>query len=305
MIKIFLIGCVEFSQKCFNSILELYPKIQLAGVATKEKSAFNSDFYDLAPLAKSKAIPVYYASDINSEESLDFIKSCNPDLLCCLGWSSLIKDKLLELYPIIGYHPAELPKNRGRHPLIWAIALGLSQTASTFFLMDKGADSGDILSQKIVPITHDDNARSMYDKLTFVALSQLQELLLTLNKNQKVFSTIQQNLHSIAIPQDHSHSNTWRKRNRMDGLIDFRMSSEAIYNLIRALSHPYPGAEIEYNGDYFKIWDCKIINYPYNNIESGKILQIENNEILVKTYDGAILLTQHELPPNITIGEYL
>ena len=52
----------------------------------------------------------------------------------------------------MGYHPAELPYNRGRHPIIWALALGLKSTASTFFYMKEGADDGDIISQEIVKL---------------------------------------------------------------------------------------------------------------------------------------------------------
>ena len=49
---------------------------------------------------------------------------------------------------ILGYHPSLLPFNRGRHPIIWALALGLKETGSTFFFMDENADTGDIVSQK-------------------------------------------------------------------------------------------------------------------------------------------------------------
>lgn len=284
-------------------MLALKGQVEIVGVATKKTSSFNSDFCDLAPFAKKSNISFLHTNDINSQEAIGFINKCNPDFICCLGWSSLIKEELLNLYPIIGYHPAELPKNRGRHPLIWALVLGLSQTASTYFLMDKGADSGDILSQEIVSIDFNDNARSMYDKLTSVALTQLQTLLLSINAQKHL--DIREKLQTLARPQDHTQANIWRKRSREDGQIDFRMSSLAIYNLIRALSHPYPGAEVKYKNNLYKIWDSKIINYPHSNIESGKILEIQGNNILIKTYDGAIMLTSHELPQDIRVGEYL
>jgi methionyl-tRNA formyltransferase len=62
----------------------------------------------------------------------------------CLGWSNLLKAEILKAAPlgVIGFHPAALPANRGRHPLIWALGLGLDETATTFFFMDKGADRG-------------------------------------------------------------------------------------------------------------------------------------------------------------------
>ena len=72
-----------------------------------------------------------------------------------MGWSRIIGKELLAVPPkgIVGYHPAALPANRGRHPIIWALALGLKETASTFFFMDNGADSGPIISQKSLIIS--------------------------------------------------------------------------------------------------------------------------------------------------------
>ena len=63
------------------------------------------------------------------------------------------------------FSPGLTPQNRGRHPIIWTLALGLCETGSTFFFMDEGADSGDILSQKKITILPEDNAGSLYQKL--------------------------------------------------------------------------------------------------------------------------------------------
>ena len=74
---------------------------------------------------------------------------------------------------IVGYYPAALPSNRGRHPLIWALVLCLTETASTLFFMDEGADSGDILDQRQVSILPSDDAKSLYQRITQVAISQI------------------------------------------------------------------------------------------------------------------------------------
>ena len=77
----------------------------------------------------------------------------------------------------MGYHPASLPENRGRHPIIWALALGLKKSASTFFFMEEGADDGDILSQKEFEILYEDDAKSLYEKVTDMALNQIEDFL--------------------------------------------------------------------------------------------------------------------------------
>lgn len=292
--RILFIGTVQFSKKALQKLIELNAKV--VGVCTKEKSDFNSDFADLRPLCKKKKIPIKFVNDINSKENFNWIKSLNPDIIFCFGWSSLLKKKILTLPPkgVLGFHPSKLPQNRGRHPLIWALALGLKKSASTFFFMDKGADSGEVLSQKDFKILDSDDAKSLYNKFVRIALLQIEDFLPLLQK--KKYRTIKQN---------HKLSNIWRKRNNIDGQIDFRMTSRAIYNLVRALTRPYIGAHIKYNGKEIIVWKVEIINNKQNNIESGKVLDIKRDKIFVKTYDGTVKITHHEFKKLPKIGEYL
>lgn len=131
--RILFIGTVEFSYKALKKLIEL--NAEIVGVCTKKKSDFNSDFEDLTPLCKKADIPFKYVNDINSNENIDWIRSLSPDIIFCFGWSNLIKKDLLNLpkMGVVGYHPALLPKNRGRHPIIWALVLGLNDSGSTFF----------------------------------------------------------------------------------------------------------------------------------------------------------------------------
>ena len=194
--RIVFIGSVLFSAAALEQLLDM--NADVVGVCTLSKSSFNADHFDLSEIANQAYIPVKYTPNINDIESVDWIRSLRPDVIFCFGWSYLIKHQLLSIPPlgIIGYHPAFLPANRGRHPLIWAIALGLTETASTFFFMDEGADSGDILSQHSVPISPDDNASSLYQSFTNVALAQIRSFLPQLITNQY-----------SRLPQDHSKAN--------------------------------------------------------------------------------------------------
>ena len=292
--RIVFIGTVEFSKKALKKLIELDANI--VGVCTKKKSNFNSDFVDLKPLCKKNNIPVNLVKDINSKENYNWIKSLNPDIIFCFGWSSLIKKKILNLPPmgVLGFHPTKLPQNRGRHPIIWSLALGLKKSASTFFFMDEGADSGKILSQKNFEILDSDDAQSLYDKFVNIALLQIENFLPQLKK--KTYQTIKQN---------HKISNSWRKRVKIDGKIDFRMTSQAIYNLVRALTKPYVGAHINYKDREIIVWKVKIVKNNQGNIECGKILNINRGKILVKTYNGAIKITHHEFKRLPNVGEYL
>ena len=145
--RVLFIGAVEFSYRALKELIDM--QVHLVGVCTLDQSTFNSDHVNLRPIADKKNIPVRYTPDINSESNLCWIQDLKPDVIFCFGWSRLIQKDLLDLpnLGVIGFHPAALPANRGRHPIIWALVLGLQETASTFFFMDEGADSGDIISQ--------------------------------------------------------------------------------------------------------------------------------------------------------------
>lgn len=292
--KILFIGTVEFSKIALQKLINL--NVQVVGVCTKEKSKFNSDYADLRPLCEKNKIPYKYVDDVNSKDNYNWIKSLNPDIIFCLGWSNLLKKDILTSAPmgVLGFHPSKLPKNRGRHPLIWALALGLKKSASTFFFMDEGIDSGEILSQKDFDILSTDDAKILYDKFVNIALLQIEEFLPQLEK--KNYQTIKQNYEA---------SNIWRKRVKTDGKIDFRMTSQAIYNLVRALTKPYVGAHIIYKEKEIIVWKVEIIDNKQDNIESGKVLDIDEDKILVKTYDGAIKITHHEFKNLPNVGEYL
>lgn len=294
--KIIFIGSVEFSAKTLEKLIDIDANI--VGVITKESSAFNSDFSNLKPLAKLHGIPALYSNNINSEETLLWIRKLKPDILMCFGWSNLIKKEVLEVarMGVVGFHPALLPNNRGRHPLIWAKALGLEKSGNTFFFMDEGADTGDILSQKSFKIKKEDDASSLYQKMVDLAIIQIPEFHDQLKSGNYPRTS-----------QDKNAGNTWRKRSIKDGLIDFRLSTRQICNLVRALTKPYVGAHIVIKKNNYVVWKVEEgeTEALVINIEPGKVLSIVENKIEVKTGDGSVWLVNHELRALPKIGTYL
>jgi len=292
--RIIFIGAVEFSLRLLEHLVTL--DAEIVGVCTLKDSKFNTDHVDLSSFSKAHKIPSFYVEDINSTKTLNWISDKSPDVIFCFGWSRLIKQSLLKLPPlgIVGFHPSALPANRGRHPLIWALVLGLKKTASTFFFMDEGVDSGDILSQQEIFIADQDNARTLYDKVIETASIQTTEFLPKLIS--KSFQRIKQN---------EQFGNVWRKRNYLDGKIDWRMPAQFIHNLVRGLSEPYAGAYFLADGKEIKVWKTNIILDVPDNIEPGKVLLKTNNIPIVKCGLGAISLLLIESELQINIGDYL
>ena len=295
--NILFIGCVESSYILLKELIK--NNANICGVITKGSSKFNSDFVDLSPLCEKYKIDYYITENSKDQGTVEFIKNKKPDVIYCFGWSHLLSNEIINLpkLGLVGFHPTNLPYNKGRHPLIWALVLGLDRTASTFFMIDEKADNGDIISQEAIKIDITDNARDLYDKVMESAKKQVIEL--TYGFSEGTIEYIKQN------PDE---GNVWRKRTITDGKIDFRMSSLSIYNLVRGLTRPYVGAHFENNDKEYKVWSTEIIqddNNSYFNIEPGKIIEVySETSFLVKTGDGLIKITEAD-EINIMVGDYL
>jgi methionyl-tRNA formyltransferase len=293
--RIVYIGIVDFSYHCLSQLLKNQGDV--VGIITSRNHKNNSDYYDLTPTSVQHNIPIHYCRNVNDPETMKWIKDRKPDIIFCWGWSQLIKAELLSLPPmgVLGVHPALLPQNRGRHPLIWALLLELKESGLTFFFMDEGADSGPILSQKRFEITSEDTANTLYEKIKELATIQIAEFLPCLISND--YNTV---------IQDSEKANYWRKRSVKDGMIDWRMNGVAILNLIRALTKPYPGAQFNYKEQTITVWGAhRYRQETSSNIEPGKIFFTSERKPVIKCNDGAIVIDRYE--PNVSFieGEYI
>ncbi len=293
--RVAFIGCVDFSKAALELLCSI-DGISICGVMTRRKSPFNADFFCLGAISESLEIDTFYADECPKEEQTRFFQMVKPDIIYCFGWSYLLPQELLDipLLGVIGYHPALLPLNRGRHPIIWALVRGLNETASTFFKMDATADSGPIVSQVTVPILDTDDAQSLYDSLIKISMDQIVAF-------TKGFLTNTQ----ILVEQDHLKANVWRKRSAKDGMIDWRMSARSIYNLVRALRPPYPGAEASINGTLAKIWSVKVNTTWPENLEPGKVLKNSDGKVIVKCGEDSIEILEHSIKNFPQKGKYL
>tara|TARA_Y100000748_G_scaffold299978_1_gene297716 strand:- start:140 stop:1024 length:885 start_codon:yes stop_codon:yes gene_type:complete len=293
--KYFFIGSSSFSKSALKKLIEL--EVNIIGALTIKKLAEMDDHQDITDLCKENNIPLSFYDKNNPNLLTQILKNENPDVVFCLGWPRLLKKEVLNIprFGVVGYHPAKLPLNRGRHPLIWTLALGLKESASTFFIMDEGADSGDIISQKIFPIEDDDYAEDIYKRITHLGMDQLEDIYFKFENG-----TID------LISQENKDFSYWRKRSpSIDGIIDWRMSAENIRNLVRALSYPYSGAEFIYKEKHYSVLKAEIVLNNMLNIEPGKVLASSSKGIIVKCGQDSVLLSSVEPSIELKEGEYL
>lgn len=292
--KILFIGCVKSSERFLQAI---YHKTtaEIIGVVTKIESNYNTDHVALDNFCEKKDIE--WLNYKNNEQLLNWVRQKKPDIIYCFGWSYLLPKEIYSIPPLgaIGYHPTLLPKNRGRHPIIWTLVLGLKETGSTFFYLTDIPDAGDILSQKRIVLEDTEDANSLYEKLLTVGEQQVVEM-----TNNIMSQTI------TPITQDEQQATYWRKRSKIDGEIDWRMNARTILQLIRALTKPYVGAHFQYKNMDITIWRAKILeSQDVENIEPGKIVVVNDNSFIVKTADKLLQILEYEGDFIPKEGEYL
>jgi methionyl-tRNA formyltransferase len=207
------------------------------------------------------------------------IKKYKPDIILVAGWSNIISEKILEIpkYGVVGFHPSDLPKDRGRSVLAWQIEEGYKKTALTMFYYTKKADAGDIIGKYIINIKKTDYVNDILDKVDFATIKLLNKYF------KKLFTT------TIKKIKQNKKKATYRKlRTYEDQLINWNDKGEKIINKIRAISNPYPGAIGFIKGKKYKIWKAKIVSFK----KKGKKLK---KTLLVKSKNCSILLQNYEI----------
>jgi methionyl-tRNA formyltransferase/glycosyltransferase involved in cell wall biosynthesis len=202
-------------------------------------------FQSVAELARRHNIPVHTPASVNTPEWIERIRALKPDLILSFYYRNLISPEILAL-PRLGafnMHGSLLPKYRGRAPVNWAIIQGERKTGVTLHHMTARADAGDIVDQEAVTIGARENVHEVFAKVTIAARKLLARRLADLTRGT-----------APRRAQDESQASTCARRGPEDGRIDWTLSADAIFNLIRAVTHPYPGAFTEIAGRRLYIW---------------------------------------------------
>ena len=278
--KIIFIGGVKFSYEILKTILENNWNISVVFSYDDSKKEKISDFISLDELCSKYNLQNIKVDKINAQNNIEIIKKIEPDIILVMGWSQLLNSEIISIPKIgvIGSHPTELPKYRGRAPIPWSILKGLKTSALTFFFIEEGTDSGDILDQRSFKLSSNDDATSVYKKVESVGKEMIQDNLTKL-----------QNGNYTRKKQDVSNFiENWEKRGPQDGIIDWSKNSQEIHTLIRATTHPYPGAYTIFNGSKLIIWGAEFSNEQSNGV--GKIMRVNNFNVKIGTGKGVIIL---------------
>lgn len=247
-------------------------------------------FESVAELAAAHDIPVYAPDNINHPLWVERIKEQAPDLIFSFYYRKMVSKKILDI-PVSGalnLHGSLLPNYRGRSPINWVLVNGESETGVSLHYMTPRPDDGDIVAQAAIPISGEDTALTLFEK----AVEASKELL------DEVLPLIEQGT-AVRTPQDHSRATYFGGRRPADGRLDWSKTAREVNNLIRAVTHPYPGA-FTFKGDQkVFIWQAKIISRD-QEVVPGTVISIDpftvacgedSLEITRAQSEGSILMT--------------
>lgn len=207
-------------------------------------------FRSVKEIAKQNGIETRVAKPSLPVE-LEHIKGLAPELVLSFYYRALIPKSVLEI-PRLGafnIHGALLPRYRGRACVNWAVLNGETETGATLHVMTEAADKGDIADSEAVSIEFTDTGHDVFLKVTEAARKIIARTLSAL-ENASVKLT----------PQDESKASYFGRRRPEDGEIDWNKSAVEIYNLIRAVTHPFPGAFTEFDGHKCMIWKAEVLD---------------------------------------------
>jgi len=233
--KIAFCTCVQIGKSCIEAIIFSGGRFDLLLTLHDHKSEKKSGRIYLDDIAKDNGIPLYKLNHINDFDVAEVLKKYDIDWLFIIGWSQIASADLLKIphKGVIGAHPTLLPTGRGRAAVPWAILKGLDITGVTFFKMDAGVDTGEILDQFEIPVSSDEIATTLYNKVNEGHVQLIKQIWPKLIEDM-----------IIGVKQDESLASYWEGRTPADGELLKSMSLFEVDKLVRATTRPYPGAFI-------------------------------------------------------------
>ncbi|MGC1455421.1 MAG: formyltransferase [Nitrospirota bacterium] len=270
----------DVGYECLDALIQNDEYI-LAVITHRDDPEEEIWFRSVASLATKYDIPVHRPDSVNSPDWIERIRSWSPDLIFSFYYRHMIPEEILNV-PRLGafnMHGSLLPKYRGRAPINWAIIQGERSTGVTLHHMVKRADAGDIVDQEAVPIGHDDTVQEVFAKCVAAARRVLERQLEALTTGTAPRRS-----------QDESQAAYFGGRKPEDGRIDWTQGAESIYNLIRAVTNPYPGAFTTVNGKKLFIWWATPL--PGSGETPGQVLSVD--PLKVATGNGILEVVNHE-----------
>ena len=294
--RILFFGYSEVGYECLALLLERGDNV--VALITHEDNPHEKIWFKTpAVAARARGVPVFTPESVNTPEWRERIAQLQPELILSVYYRHMIGTKILAL-PRLGawnLHGSLLPKYRGRAPINWAVLHGEPRIGMTLHRMVKAPDAGAIVDQEGVDIGPRDTAEQAF-RLVLPCARRV----LARQMDALLAGTVRET------PQDEAQATYFGGRKPEDGRIDWSWSSREIFNLIRAVTDPYPGAFTDIDGARLMVWWAEP-DSPAARAQRGAPGEVRSvAPLVIATGDGALELTRTEwrgaTPPALQVG---
>lgn len=296
-LKVVFMGTPEFSLPVLKMLID---NTCVLGVVTQPDKIVGKDkeksYTPIKKLALENNIKVLQPLKIRKE--FDDVIDLKPDIIITCAYGQIIPEEILNYpkYGCINVHASLLPKLRGGSPLHHAIIDGYNKTGVTIMYMDKGMDTGDIISQEEIKIYDDDTVGTIHDKLSILG-------------SQLLLKTLPSILDGtcIRIKQDESKATYCHNISHEEELINFNKTCLEVFNMVRGMN-PYPVSYFVLNKQIYKVYSISYeVTNKYQNKVNGEVVIQNKNELGIKVADGIIYLLEikKEGKKKMLINDYL
>jgi methionyl-tRNA formyltransferase len=206
------------------------------------------------------------------------------DIAFIVGLSQLVSDDIIQHVRLgcVGFHPTLLPRGRGRAPIAWLV-LEETMGAANLFLIDRNADAGPVFEQVPFCVTPEDDAASVEEKALAALGEALDRWLPRLKRDEW-----------NPVAQDEMHATEYGRRLPEDGWIDWHQDAESIHKLVKASTHPHPGAYTFAGEKKMTVWASRVEDNMRIRGVTGRVLKrAPDGALLMQTGHGLLWLTNH------------
>lgn len=281
-------GTPEFSVPILQALIE-DKTIEVTAVLTQPDRKVGRKQILTAPpvkqVAEANNIMVLQPEKLSGSDEMQQIIDLKPDLIITAAYGQFVPTKLLNAptHRAINVHASLLPKYRGAAPIHYAVLKGEEKTGVTIMYMEKVMDAGNIISQREIPITDEDDTGTLFKKLSLLGRDLLMDTLPAIFADE-----------NESIVQNEAEVTFSPMISKAQEQIDWNNTARAIFNHVRAL-RPAPGAYTLLDDERFKIWDTEVIAEETQK-EPGTVTAIDNKILYIACGEGTVLSLKEVQP---------
>ncbi len=247
------IGWVGFHQegiRALRSVLRVGYQVRGVVTLTESLRGKRSAAANYETICRQYGVPLRAVEHINHPESVAWLQALNPDILFVIGWSQILSAEVLSIPRLgaIGAHASLLPHNRGSAPVNWALIRGETTTGNSLIWLAEGVDEGDVIDQTTISIDPYATCETVYKKVATSNARMILRLLPELARGLRPGN-----------PQAPGDDPVLPRRRPQDGGIDWSRPASEVYDFIRALTRPYPGAFSGLEGETMTCWKAALL----------------------------------------------